>query len=761
MKVIQARPWRPAYVLLLPLVIIGIAAFALRSHSAAQGATVTDQGDPYVVMWRLEYEAKNSFSQAADPDRNIDASSSSDLLNASYTGKAEVRLVDEEGLVTRQDKVEVESNYDNVSHATWSRVNADLFCPDGWGLSNTFDRRITTTDSKQYFNDPNPPRLIILQFINMPNGSKAMLYPLRDDPRIWDLNGVDRSVTTLCGGGVNDATTPFDSSWPGDYYWREQLAPAGFRKELTPENNGQRYVLRHEVFRDHGNGFTQRYKAEIIVEPQNARPEVKAGAPLEGKVGDDVQLSGVAKDDGKPIPPGTLATTWTVDSAPVGGSVNFLDPHKLDTTARFSKPGDYVLKLTANDGQLEASDTIAVKIAGKPVADFSFIVNSGGQVEFDAGSSKPAGTTTPIVKYAWKFDDGTPDATSNKPAMPHYYDYHDIFKPFKVYKVSLTVTDSAGEESDPVEKQVNVCAPDTPPGTAQDYAGIVRCVEIALPGQSPREILTTMRTLHYGNQPWSQVRTPRWDRIIPCGLPVADPRPSLDPKLLAAIRTASSQNTVLEGDMSHVFTGLEAMQCPSESVGFEPSVANMPLGTWIVGMPNYFIATWGGDIASAAGQKAADDFPLVQHDWSHYIGPMGIRANYSDLLVDVDGLVLNFMIGGQTCSERFSSAPIIVPLSQSLRTYYPDFRDPFAQKSDYRNRVACFADLLGVKLDRKVDKSKLTSRYSSMVEEFALPYYYLVQSTSNVAADDRVRPRVSTYSQEVTDIFADWLNSLR
>ena len=51
--------------------------------------------------------------------------------------------------------------------------------------------------------------------------------------------------------------------------------------------------------------------------------------------------------------------SWSKESGP--GEVNFADAHTNVTTAIFSKPGDYVLKLTAGEGKLSASSTLNVK----------------------------------------------------------------------------------------------------------------------------------------------------------------------------------------------------------------------------------------------------------------------------------------------------------------------------------------------------------------------------------------------------------------
>jgi DUF1680 family protein/alpha-L-arabinofuranosidase len=94
----------------------------------------------------------------------------------------------------------------------------------------------------------------------------------------------------------------------------------------------------------------------------NFAPSVSAGVDraVVGKA--PTHLSGKARDDGKPNP--TPSLRWARESGP--GTVSFENAGAAETTARFSKIGNYVLKLTANDGQSEASDTLRVTVVAPP-----------------------------------------------------------------------------------------------------------------------------------------------------------------------------------------------------------------------------------------------------------------------------------------------------------------------------------------------------------------------------------------------------------
>ena len=92
-------------------------------------------------------------------------------------------------------------------------------------------------------------------------------------------------------------------------------------------------------------------------------PKVRAGVDRDVMVDGKTYLSGTIKF----LKPGALATvTWTKDSGP--GEVEFTDAHTNVTTATFSKPGDYVLKLTAGSGELATASTLNVKVVMPPPA---------------------------------------------------------------------------------------------------------------------------------------------------------------------------------------------------------------------------------------------------------------------------------------------------------------------------------------------------------------------------------------------------------
>ena len=76
-------------------------------------------------------------------------------------------------------------------------------------------------------------------------------------------------------------------------------------------------------------------------------------------------VPGGRRNDAPPAPTGPAPTiAWTKDSGP--GKVTFADPNALITTATFSAPGAYVLRLTAGNGSSTASSTLSVLVEPPP-----------------------------------------------------------------------------------------------------------------------------------------------------------------------------------------------------------------------------------------------------------------------------------------------------------------------------------------------------------------------------------------------------------
>lgn len=91
----------------------------------------------------------------------------------------------------------------------------------------------------------------------------------------------------------------------------------------------------------------------------NQAPLVTAWQDRQGSAGGSAALIGTVKDDG--LPSGELSARWSVVSAPEDATVLFDDATAASTTARFSAEGEYVLRLSATDGERSAETDVTVQ----------------------------------------------------------------------------------------------------------------------------------------------------------------------------------------------------------------------------------------------------------------------------------------------------------------------------------------------------------------------------------------------------------------
>lgn len=140
--------------------------------------------------------------------------------------------------------------------------------------------------------------------------------------------------------------------------------------------------------------------------PYNRPPVVNAGADIRTERG-KVRLSGHVSDDNRPAGK-VLSTAWEVLEGP--SSVAFDDARAPSTVATFATPGDYILRLVADDGEFWLSDLVVVHIlpAGTSVLagwEFNANLDKEGWTEVNPGTrvqqwpNQRWPTTSHPVKY--------------------------------------------------------------------------------------------------------------------------------------------------------------------------------------------------------------------------------------------------------------------------------------------------------------------------------------------------------------------------
>ncbi len=190
-------------------------------------------------------------------------------------------------------------------------------------------------------------------------------------------------------------------------------------------------------------------EVQITVQPGagNAAPTVNAGTDQTITLPAQAALDGTVTDDLLPSPP-TLTTTWSLVSGP--GTVTFQNANAVDTQASFSTAGTYVLRLTASDGQLSASDQVQITVQPANAAPTA---NAGpdlevtlpaqavlnGTVSDDGLPSPPSLTTT------WSMVSGPGLVTF---LDPNAVDTQASFSTSGTYVLRLTASDGSLSTSD-------------------------------------------------------------------------------------------------------------------------------------------------------------------------------------------------------------------------------------------------------------------------------------------------------------------------
>lgn len=201
----------------------------------------------------------------------------------------------------------------------------------------------------------------------------------------------------------------------------------------------------------------------ITVNSANAAPFVNAGPDLAVTMPAAATLDATVADDGLPNPPGAVTTTWSMVSGP--GTVAFANPNAVDTTATFTAPGNYVLRLTADDGALFASDTINVVVT--QVVNTAPVVAAGADQTITlpsnaslVGSVSDDGLPLPSnLTMTWSKISG-PGTVTFTPA--NAASSVAAFSTNGVYVLRLTASDGALSSNDEVQVTVNPAAGTNP-----------------------------------------------------------------------------------------------------------------------------------------------------------------------------------------------------------------------------------------------------------------------------------------------------------
>ncbi len=198
--------------------------------------------------------------------------------------------------------------------------------------------------------------------------------------------------------------------------------------------------------------------------PVNQAPVVDAGANQTIQLPASANLMASVSDDG--LPSGsTVSTNWSVVSGP--GGVTFGNAAAVNTTAAFSAPGTYVLRITASDTELSSSDDVTITV-DPPPANQAPVVNAGSnQTIVLPATASLDGTVSddglPLganVTTSWSQVSGPGSVAFGNAAA---IDTTASFSTDGTYVLRLTANDTALSNSDDVTITVNPEPPNAPP----------------------------------------------------------------------------------------------------------------------------------------------------------------------------------------------------------------------------------------------------------------------------------------------------------
>ena len=248
-----------------------------------------------------------------------------------------------------------------------------------FSLPGTYVLRLTASDGGAIASDtvtvtvlpvPNSPPMVDAgaeQTVTLPND--AILDATVNDDGLPNPPGALTTLWSLASG-------------PGTVVFQDTAAVDTRAAFAVPGT----YVLRLSAS-DGASTASDTVTVTVLPVP-NQGPTVDAGTYQTVTLPADAALDATVSDDGLPSPPGAVTTLWTVALGPA--PVAFQDSSAVDTRATFSTPGIYVLRLSASDGVLSASDTVSVTVL--PVVNTAPVVDAGPDqtIPFPLGASLDA-----------------------------------------------------------------------------------------------------------------------------------------------------------------------------------------------------------------------------------------------------------------------------------------------------------------------------------------------------------------------------------
>jgi hypothetical protein len=146
--------------------------------------------------------------------------------------------------------------------------------------------------------------------------------------------------------------------------------------------------------------------------------------------------------------PGAALQSYTWNFGDGSAPVTTASP---TTTHTYATPGSQQVTLTVTDSAGQSASL--TKSLAFPIPSFSYLPNPSNPkaLDFDASASTGAGGTA-VATYTWNFGDGSQPVSTHSPTYTYTYAAGGV------YAVTLSVTDTDGQTSPLLSKQVTVAA---------------------------------------------------------------------------------------------------------------------------------------------------------------------------------------------------------------------------------------------------------------------------------------------------------------
>jgi len=201
--------------------------------------------------------------------------------------------------------------------------------------------------------------------------------PLKANTR-YRLRAAAKLISGNSMVGVKSGTFNEVLNFSDNSQWNQQEII--FTTPANPDTWAEVYLAMNGAGSTHLDGIS--LQELPAASPDNQAPTVHAGTDAAVTLPALAILDGTVSDDSLPIG-STVTTTWMKVSGV--GTVMFGNAAAVDTTASFSAAGTYVLRLTASDSLLSASDDMQVVVNAAtanqpPILSFSTPLNGASLV---------------------------------------------------------------------------------------------------------------------------------------------------------------------------------------------------------------------------------------------------------------------------------------------------------------------------------------------------------------------------------------------